>query len=599
MKSYDFTLDKPTHPNVYVNPTAICRFDRMPTIKKIIAFSFLSVLFPLSTLLADVCPANTEDLANNYKNQGYTIFHCESNSFSSQIESVNDNINIVVCGTGSGDITTYEFADPYNRDQSTKTMAIDDESQGGDITVSNVWAGFTSIDITCSGDFYIAYKPEDLMAAVNPADYSCCPAGSTTCESPDMPVCSSSSGSDGATVTPYSSGTIDSVDYKGTTFQGGNDGKDYYLFNYKTINNVTFTDITIELANENDVEAAMSFANAKITNTIFKDNDELPSIDFVKATLDEVEFQNTTLYSPDFRSTMKKVEFINSVLLRPEFTGADLSNTTFDDTIICDADLTDATFDQDTFKGATVYMAVDSNREGYAANVDGNIIDQAQAPKECPPTTHGFIEDPSNPDTSDPDTSNPNTSDPNTENTIDSVDYKGTTFQGGWDGKDLSLFSEKTINNVTFTDITIEIVNENGGEPGLLFNNSTITNTIFKDNDDLPPLNFEGSTLDEVEFQNYTLKRPIFFTANMKKVEFINSVLLGPNLNENDLSNTTFDDTIICDADLTDATFDQDTFKGATVYMAYTVDNGTWVAANIDGNIIDDAQAPKECQNYQ
>ncbi|MGA0120478.1 MAG: hypothetical protein ACO3HJ_03380, partial [Methylophilaceae bacterium] len=66
-----------------------------------------------------------------------------------------------------------------------------------------------------------------------------------------------------------------------------------------------------------------------------------------------------------------------------------------------------------------------------------------------------------------------------------------------------------------------------------------------------------------------------------------------------DLRNTTFKGTIICDANLTDTTFDQDTFKGATVFKAYYSDNGLWTAANIDGNIVDDAQAPKECQNYQ
>jgi len=373
MKSYDYTFDKSNHPNVYVNHTSTRRFDRMPTIKKIIVFSFLSVLFPLSTLLADVCPANTEDLANNYKNQGYTIFHCESNSFSSQIESVNDNINLVVCGTGTGDITTYEFADPYNRDQSTKTMAIDDESQGGDITVSNVWAGFTSIDITCSGDFYIAYKPEDLMAAVNPDDYSTDPNDQNT--NPDTEEPSN----------PNMGNTVDSVDYKGTTFQGGWDGKDVSLFSNKTINNVTFTDITIEIVNENGGEPGLLFTNSTITNTIFKDNDELPPLNFQGSTLDEVEFQNYTLKRPIFYTTnIKKVEFINSVLLAPDFTETDLSNTTFDDTIICAAQLTDATFDQDTFKGATVFKAyyVD-NGAWAAANIDGNIIDDGQAPKEC------------------------------------------------------------------------------------------------------------------------------------------------------------------------------------------------------------------------
>ena len=373
MKSYDFTLDKPTHPNVYVNHTSIRRFDKIPTIKKIIAFSFLSVLFPLSTLLADVCPANTEDLANNYKNQGYTIFHCESNSFSSQIESVNDNINIVVCGTGSGDITTYEFADPYNRDQSTKTMAIDDESQGGDITVSNVWAGFTSIDITCSGDFYIAYKPEDLMAAVNPDDYSTDPNDQNTNQDNEE----SSNANTG--------NTIDSVDYEGTTFQGGRNGKDTNMFDSKTFNNVTFTDITIELANESDRSWGMVFNDSTITNTIFKDNDELPTLLFQGATLDEVEFQNTTLYWTIFyQSNMKKVEFINSVLLRPDFSEVDLRNTTFEGTIICDANLTDTTFDQDTFNGATVFKAYYSDNGLWtAAKIDGNIVDDAQAPKEC------------------------------------------------------------------------------------------------------------------------------------------------------------------------------------------------------------------------
>jgi len=359
MKSYDYMFDKSTHPNVYVNHTFIRRFDRMPTIKKIIAFSFLSVLFPLSTLLADVCPANVKDEVSKYENQGYTIFHCESNSFSSQIDSVNDNINIKICGTGEGgdgvEIDAYEFTDPNNTTQTTrKHMSLAEEDQGGDITVSNVGGGFTSIDITCTGDFYIAYKAEDLM------------------ENDQNP-------------NPDTGNTIDSVDYKGTIFQGGRDGKDMALFGGKTINNVAFTDITIELANKNDRDWGMVFNSSTITNTIFKDNDELPTLLFQGATLDTVVFQNTTLYWPIFmESNMKKVEFINSVLLRPDFYGVDLRNTNFEGTIICDAMLTGATYDQSTFKGATVFKAyyVD-NGAWAAANIDGNIVDDAQAPNEC------------------------------------------------------------------------------------------------------------------------------------------------------------------------------------------------------------------------
>ena len=372
--------------------------------------AIISGFLPLSALLAGQCPSNIDAVAQDYRDQGYTVFHCQSNaSVENPVDPVNDTFNAQICGSGSGvTIEASQIGDPLNLGpQQVNVYNIKSTGGSVDNQQTQPWGGFTNISIQCTGDYYIAYQFTDEMEEANGYDYLCCPAGDT-CDMPNLPVC----GSDGGTTTPTDSNdqndpndpndqntnpdteepsnpnmgnTVDSVDYKGTTFQGGRDGKDTTLFGGKTINNVTFTDITIELANKNDRDFGMVFTGSTITNTIFKDNDELPSLLFQGAILNEVEFQKSTLFWPIFMdSNMNKVEFINSVLLRPDFYGVDLRNTTFKGTIICDANLTDATFDQGTFEGATVFKAYYSDNGAWtAANIDGNIVDDAQAPKEC------------------------------------------------------------------------------------------------------------------------------------------------------------------------------------------------------------------------
>ena len=200
-------------------------------------------------------------------------------------------------------------------------------------------------------------------------------------------------------------------------------------------------------------------------------------------------------------------------------------------------------------------------------------------------------------DSNSDDTTDISNNDSDNSNIISDQEFFETTFQGGRGGSETGYFANKEIVNVMFDNITIEYGNDR--DWGMVFNNSTIKSTTFQDSQDLPTILFQGSSLDDVTFQNVEMYWTIFYQSNMKKVEFINSVLLRPDFSEVDLRNTTFEGTIICDANLTDTTFDQDTFKGATVFKAYYSDNGLWTAANIDGNIVDDAQAPKECQNYQ
>jgi uncharacterized protein YjbI with pentapeptide repeats len=367
----------------------------------------ISGFLPLSTLLAGQCPSNIDAIAQDYRDQGYTVFHCQSNaSGPNALDPVNDTFNAQICGSGSGvTIEVSQIGDPLNKGPEQVTV-YNIKSTGGSVDNQQTqpWGGFTNINIECKGDYHIAYQFTDEMANEDPTSFLCCPAGET-CDMPNLPVCPSHGDSSTPTDSnnqsdpndqninpdteessnPNTGNTIDSVDYKGTIFQGGRGGKDTDLFASKKINNVTFTDITIELANKNDRDWGMVFNGSAITNTIFKDNDELPTLLFQRATLDEVKFQKTTLFSPVFMtSNMKKVEFQNSVLLRPDFYGVDLRNTIFEDTIICDANLTDATYEQSTFKGATVYKAYYADNGLWtAANIDNNIVEDSQAPKEC------------------------------------------------------------------------------------------------------------------------------------------------------------------------------------------------------------------------
>jgi len=360
--------------------------------------AIISGFLPLSALLAGQCPSNIDAVAQDYRDQGYTVFHCQSNaSVENPVDPVNDTFNAQICGSGSGvTIEASQIGDPLNLGpQQVNVYNIKSTGGSVDNQQTQPWGGFTNISIQCTGDYYIAYQFTDEMASEDPSAGMCCPAGDS-CDKPNLPTCESN---DQGNPTSDDSNSDDTTDISNndsdnsniisdqfffeTTFQGGRDGSETGYFANKQIVNVVFDNITIDYGNDRDW--GMVFNNSTIKSTTFQDSQDLPTILFQGSSLDDVTFQNVEMYWTIFyQSNMKKVEFINSVLLRPDFSEVDLRNTTFEGTIICDANLTDTTFDQDTFKGATVFKAYYSDNGLWtAANIDGNIVDDAQAPKEC------------------------------------------------------------------------------------------------------------------------------------------------------------------------------------------------------------------------
>jgi len=360
--------------------------------------AIISGFLPLSALLAGQCPSNIDAVAQDYRDQGYTVFHCQSNaSVENPVDPVNDTFNAQICGSGSGvTIEASQIGDPLNLGpQQVNVYNIKSTGGSVDNQQTQPWGGFTNISIQCTGDYYIAYQFTDEMASEDPSAGMCCPAGDS-CDKPNLPTCESNdqgnptaddSNSDDTTDISNNdsdnSNIISDQQFFETTFQGGRDGSETRYFANKQIVNVVFDNITIDYGNDRDW--GMVFNNSTIKSTTFHDSQDLPTILFQGSSLDDVTFQNVEMYWTIFyQSNMKKVEFINSVLLRPDFSEVDLRNTTFEGTIICDANLTDTTFDQDTFKGATVFKAYYSDNGLWtAANIDGNIVDDAQAPKEC------------------------------------------------------------------------------------------------------------------------------------------------------------------------------------------------------------------------
>jgi uncharacterized protein YjbI with pentapeptide repeats len=175
-------------------------------------------------------------------------------------------------------------------------------------------------------------------------------------------------------------------------------------------------------------------------------------------------------------------------------------------------------------------------------------------------------------------------------------EYKNITFEGGRSGSDTGFFGNKTIDNVTFNNISVEYGNDR--DWGMVFNGSNISHTTFKNSEDLPAFLFQGATLDRVSFENVEMFMPIFYESTFEdSVDFVDSILLRPDFSGVDLSKATFKNTIICEPFLQDAKYKEDIFKNATLFQAYYSDNGATTYLDLPNNIIDDADRPSECKD--
>jgi hypothetical protein len=153
--------------------------------------AIISGFLPLSALLAGQCPSNIDAVAQDYRDQGYTVFHCKSNrSLENQVDPVNDTFNAQICGSGSGvTIEASQIGDPLNLGpQQVNVYNIKSTGGSVDNQQTQPWGGFTNISIQCTGDYYIAYQFTDEMASEDPSAGMCCPAGDT-CDMPNLPVC--------------------------------------------------------------------------------------------------------------------------------------------------------------------------------------------------------------------------------------------------------------------------------------------------------------------------------------------------------------------------------------------------------------------------
>ena len=174
-------------------------------------------------------------------------------------------------------------------------------------------------------------------------------------------------------------------------------------------------------------------------------------------------------------------------------------------------------------------------------------------------------------------------------------EYKNITFEGGRSGSDTGFFGNKTIDNVTFNNISVEYGNDR--DWGMVFNGSNISHTTFKNSEDLPAFLFQGATLDRVSFENVEMFMPIFYESTFEdSVDFVDSILLRPDFSGVDLSKATFKNTIICEPFLQDAKYKEDIFKNATLFQAYYSDNGATTYLDLPNNIIDDSDRPSECK---
>jgi uncharacterized protein YjbI with pentapeptide repeats len=385
------------------------RFDRLP-ILGIALISFFILNLSTTPVYAGVCPEDLEAMQSYYEGEGYTIVSCTNGqNITSDLPYPDassyhyDTFNAEVCSPGDQgnglDITLTSQGDPYNLGpKRTDTFSL--KSTGGTVDnqqVLDTWSGYSELEIECQGSYNIAYKLTDEIENTVEDPSECCPAGDS-CDKPNLPTCESN---DQGNPTADDSNSDDTTDisnndsdnsniisdqvFLGTTFQGGRDGSETGYFANKEIVNVMFDNITIEYGNDRDW--GMVFNNSTIKSTTFQNSQDLPTILFQGSSLDDVTFDNVEMYWPIFfESTFaKSVIFKDSILLRPDFSGVDLTKAEFNNrTVICEANLQDATYTDATFEGSKWFQAYVSV-DGMTTYIDhpNNITDEASRPKEC------------------------------------------------------------------------------------------------------------------------------------------------------------------------------------------------------------------------
>jgi hypothetical protein len=385
------------------------RFDRLP-ILGIALISFFILNLSTTPVYAGVCPEDLEAMQSYYEGEGYTIVSCTNGqNITSDLPYPDassyhyDTFNAEVCSQGDQgnglDITLTSQGDPYNLGpKRTDTFSL--KSTGGTVDnqqVLDTWSGYSKLEIECQGSYNIAYKLTDEIENTVEDPSECCPAGDS-CDKPNLPTCESN---DQGNPTADDSNSDDTTDisnndsdnsniisdqvFLGTTFQGGRDGSETGYFANKQIVNVMFDNITIEYGN--DLDWGMVFNYSTIKSTTFQNSQDLPTILFQGSSLDKVTFDNVEIYMPIFfESTFaKSVIFKDSILLRPDFSGVDLTKAQFDNnTVVCAANLQDATYTDATFEGSEWFQAF-VTVDGMTTYIDNpnNITDEASRPEEC------------------------------------------------------------------------------------------------------------------------------------------------------------------------------------------------------------------------
>lgn len=201
-------------------------------------------------------------------------------------------------------------------------------------------------------------------------------------------------------------------------------------------------------------------------------------------------------------------------------------------------------------------------------------------------------------DSNSDDTTDISNNDSDNSNIISDQEFLGTTFQGGRDGSETGYFANKEIVNVVFDNITIDYGNDR--DWGMVFNNSTIKSTTFQDSQDLPTILFQGSSLDDVTFDNVEMYWPIFFESTFTgPVIFKDSILLRPDFSGVDLTKAQFDNnTVVCEANLQDATYTDATFEGSLWFQAYVSVDGMTTYIDSPYNMTNESDRPKVCKGY-
>ena len=264
----------------------------------------------------------------------------------------------------------------------------------------------------------------------------------------------------------------------------------------------------------------------------------------------------------------------------------------------------------DTWSGYSELEIECQGSYNIAYKLTDEIENTVEDPSECCPAGDS-CDKPNLPTCESNDQGNPTSDDSNSDDTTDISNndsdnsniisdqfFFETTFQGGRDGSETGYFANKQIVNVVFDNITIDYGNDR--DWGMVFNNSTIKSTTFHDSQDLPTILFQGSSLDDVTFQNVEMYWPIFFESTFTgPVIFKDSILLRPDFSGVDLTKAEFNNrTVICDAFLQDATYTDATFEGSVWFQAYVSVDGMTTYIDHPNNITDEASRPEECEGY-